>query len=129
VVLASGTPVQTGGCQRTAAQRNRSCWFAFVSHGTVTRSCCKRHPAAEKEGKPFRPAHHQLTELGSHLASLVQLLKIALEDARDAFGSGDLPQSFIRRQGGDDCGSDSDDGGGVGGSCSYRLSLTGWLSY
>lgn len=29
----------------------------------------------------------QLDELGSHLSSLVQLLKIGLEDARDAFNS------------------------------------------
>lgn len=29
----------------------------------------------------------QLDELGSHLSSLVQLLKIGLEDARDAFDS------------------------------------------
>lgn len=44
----------------------------------------------------------------------MQLLKIALEDARDVFGSGDLPQSFLRRQGGADCGNGSDDGGDVG---------------
>ena len=29
----------------------------------------------------------QLDELGSHLSSLVQLLKVGLEDARDAFDS------------------------------------------
>ena len=46
------------------------------------------------------------------MASLVQLLKIALEDARDVFVSGDdLPQTFLRR-GGDACGNSSDDGGG-----------------
>eukprot|EP00903_Cladosiphon_okamuranus_P012797 g11961.t1 len=39
----------------------------------------------------------ELAELGSHLASLVQLLKIALEDARDVFGGGDLPKSFSHR--------------------------------
>lgn len=29
-----------------------------------------------------------MTEVGTHLASLVQLLKIGLEDARDVFGGG-----------------------------------------
>lgn len=36
----------------------------------------------------------QLDELGSHLSSLVQLLKVGLEGARDAFGSQDLSEAF-----------------------------------
>lgn len=42
-----------------------------------------------------------MTELGSHLASLVQLLKIGLEDARDVFGRGKLPPAFSHRVGGE----------------------------
>lgn len=37
---------------------------------------------------------HQLDELGSHLSSLVQLLKVGLEDARDAFSSEGRSQVF-----------------------------------
>lgn len=36
----------------------------------------------------------QLCELGSHLASLVQLLKIGLEDARDVFAGRDPSEAF-----------------------------------
>lgn len=47
----------------------------------------------------------QLTELGSHLASLVQLLKIGLEDARDVFSGGNVQKALC-----------SPIDGGVGGS-------------
>ncbi|CAN0136242.1 unnamed protein product [Ectocarpus sp. 12 AP-2014] len=58
----------------------------------------------------------ELSELGSRLASLLQLLKIALEDARDVFGGGYLPKAFSHRGGGGkgDADSDGGDGGGDG---------------
>lgn len=37
---------------------------------------------------------YQLGELGSHLASLVQLLKVGLEDARGVFGGGGPAEAF-----------------------------------
>lgn len=47
------------------------------------------------------------------MASLVQLLKIALEDARDVFAGGDLPKAFSHRNSSEyDDGNDDDDGDG-----------------
>lgn len=63
----------------------------------------------------------QLTDLGSHLASLVQLLKMALEDARDVFGGGDLPKAFSHRNSSGDDGGDVDDGGGSAESQGMRM--------
>ncbi|CAM9869512.1 unnamed protein product, partial [Hapterophycus canaliculatus] len=55
----------------------------------------------------------ELNELGSHLASLVQLLKIGLEDARDVFGGGRLPPSFSHRASGESDGHSVGHGGGA----------------
>lgn len=43
---------------------------------------------------------YQYGELGSHLASLVQLLKVGLEDARDVFAGRGPSDALSRRNGG-----------------------------
>lgn len=63
----------------------------------------------------------QLTELGSHLASLVQLLKIGLEDARDVFSGGNVQKAVclpiyggISGSGSGDCCADRSGNGAEG---------------
>ena len=58
------------------------------------------------------------------MASLVQLLKIALEDARDVFGGGALPKAFSHRNISDKGGGDGDrDGEGVEGGSEGQVAL------
>lgn len=100
---------------------------AFGATGSTLCTSLNHPPLPRRSSDAFPPLtnnvifqreswRRQLIELGSHLASLVQLLKIGLEDARDVFKDGNVQKALCP----------SIDGGGSGSGGGSRSGDGNW---
>lgn len=77
----------------TSVRANQITWSKYT-RGQRVDDFCDMACVINHVVCPPPPLRHQLSELGGHLASLVQLLKVGLEDARDVFAGRDPSEAF-----------------------------------